>query len=52
MHKVGKERVPALLSLGNINTERMAIRAQTLEVMTLNPNENIKTKLSEIANKD
>ena len=50
MHKVGKERVPALLSLGNINTERMAIRAQTLEVMTLNPNENIKTKLSEIAN--
>ena len=50
MHKVGKERVPALLSLGNINTERMAIIAQTLEVMTLNPNENIKTKLSEIAN--
>ena len=50
MHKVGKERVPALLSLGNINTERMAIRAQTFEVMTLNPNENIKTKLSEIAN--
>ncbi len=48
MHKVGKERVPALLSLGNINTERMAIRAQILEVMTLNPNENIKTKLSEI----
>jgi methyl-accepting chemotaxis protein len=50
LHKVGKERVPALLSLGNINTERMAIIAQTLEVMTLNPNENIKTKLSEIAN--
>jgi methyl-accepting chemotaxis protein len=48
MHKVGEERVPALLSLGNINTERMAIRAQTLEVITLNPNENIKTKLSEI----
>ena len=49
IHKVGEERVPALLSLGNINTERMAIRAQTLEVITLNPNENIKTKLSEIA---
>ena len=50
MQKVGEERVPALLSLGNVNTERMAIRAQTLEVMTLDSNENIKTKLSEIAN--
>ena len=50
MHKVGEERVPALLSLGNINTERMAIRAQTLEVLTLDSNENIKMKLSEIAN--
>ncbi len=50
MQKVGEERVPALLSLGNVNTERMAIQAQTLEVMTLDSNENIKTKLSEIAN--
>ena len=50
MHKIGEERVPALLSLGNINTERMAIRAQTLEVLTLDSNSDIKIKLSEIAN--
>ena len=50
MHKIGEERVPALLSLGNINAERMSIRAQTLEVLTLDSNSDIKTKLSEIAN--
>ena len=49
MHKVGKERVPALLNLGNLNTERMAIRAQTLEVLTLDENSNIKNTLEKIA---
>ena len=49
MHKVGEERVPALLSLGNLNTERMAIRAQTLEVLTLDENSNLKDALTRIS---
>ncbi|CAM3441991.1 methyl-accepting chemotaxis protein [Arcobacter aquimarinus] len=49
MHKIGEERVPALLSLGNLNTERMAIRAQTLEVLTLDGSSNIKNTLEKIA---
>ena len=35
MQNIGDERIPALLSLSNINAERMAIRAQTLEVLIL-----------------
>ena len=38
MHQIGEERVPALLSLGNVNTERMSIRAQTFEVLILDSN--------------
>ena len=49
MNKIGIERVPALLSLGNLNTERMAIRAQTLEVLTLDESSNIKDALVRIA---
>jgi methyl-accepting chemotaxis protein len=35
MHTIGDYRVPGLLALGNMNTERMVIRAQTLEVLLL-----------------
>ena len=38
MHTIGDERVPGLLYLANMNTERMIIRAQTLEVLTLESN--------------
>ncbi|MFY9080499.1 methyl-accepting chemotaxis protein [Aliarcobacter butzleri] len=48
MHSVGEERIPALLSLSNINAERMVIRAQTLEVLILDMNKNTKDKLLEI----
>ncbi|MCT7602557.1 HAMP domain-containing methyl-accepting chemotaxis protein [Aliarcobacter butzleri] len=50
MHSVGEERIPALLSLSNINAERMAIRAQTLEVLTLDRTKNHKEKISSIEN--
>jgi methyl-accepting chemotaxis protein len=50
MHQIGEERVPALLSLGNINTERMSIRAQTLEVLILDSSKNIKDELLKITN--
>ncbi len=50
MHQIGEERVPALLSLGNVNTERMSIRAQTFEVLILDSNKNIKDALLKISN--
>jgi methyl-accepting chemotaxis protein len=34
MHKVGEERVPGLLYLSNMNTERMTIRGQTLQIFS------------------
>ncbi|BAK69880.1 HAMP domain-containing methyl-accepting chemotaxis protein [Aliarcobacter butzleri] len=48
MQNIGDERIPALLSLSNINAERMAIRAQTLEVLILDKTKNNKEKLQEI----
>ena len=46
MHQIGEKRVPALLALSNINVERMNIRAQTLEVLTLELETNVQEKLS------
>ncbi|MFA6789145.1 MAG: methyl-accepting chemotaxis protein [Arcobacteraceae bacterium] len=48
MHTIGDERVPGLLYLANMNTERMVIRAQTLEVMTLEFNYNAQENFSKI----
>ena len=48
MQNIGDERIPALLSLSNINAERMAIRAQTLEVLILDKTKSNKEKLQEI----
>lgn len=49
MHKVGDERVPGLLYLTTMNTERMIIRSQTLEVLTLEYDYNAQEKFSHIA---
>ncbi|MDY0327707.1 MAG: methyl-accepting chemotaxis protein [Arcobacteraceae bacterium] len=49
MHKIGEERVPGLLYIGNLNTERMIIRAQTLDVLTLKNDYNVKEKFVDIA---
>jgi methyl-accepting chemotaxis protein len=46
MHQIGERRVPALLALSNLNVERMNIRAQTLEVLTLESETNIQERLS------
>ena len=46
MHQIGERRVPALLALSNLNVERMNIRAQTLEVLTLELETNVQEKLS------
>ncbi|RZV13320.1 chemotaxis protein [Aliarcobacter butzleri] len=48
MQNIGDERIPALLSLSNINAERMAIRAQTLEVLILDRTKSNKERLQEI----
>ncbi|MCR8710691.1 HAMP domain-containing methyl-accepting chemotaxis protein [Aliarcobacter butzleri] len=48
MQNIGDERIPALLSLSNINAERMAIRAQTLEVLILDKTKSNKERLQEI----
>ncbi len=48
MHQIGEKRVPVLLALANLNVERMNIRAQTLEVLTLDSETNIQEKLSNI----
>ncbi|MCG3678304.1 methyl-accepting chemotaxis protein [Aliarcobacter butzleri] len=48
MQNIGDERISALLSLSNINAERMAIRAQTLEVLILDKTKNNKERLQEI----
>ena len=50
MQNIGDERIPALLSLSNINAERMAIRAQTLEVLILDKTKSNKEILQEIVN--
>lgn len=50
MQNIGNERIPALLSLSDLNTERMSVGAQTLEVLTLNRIKNNKEKLLEIQN--
>jgi methyl-accepting chemotaxis protein len=49
MHLVGDERVPDLLSLGNLNTERMVIRGQTLEILTFDEHTNIQEGVSKVA---
>ena len=49
MHQVGDERVPDLLSLGNLNTERMVIRGQTLEILTFDEHTNIQEGVSKVA---
>ncbi|WP_323588501.1 HAMP domain-containing methyl-accepting chemotaxis protein [Aliarcobacter butzleri] len=48
MQNIGDERIPALLSLSNINAERMSIRAQTLEVLILDRTKSNKERLQEI----
>ena len=48
MHQIGEKRVPVLLALSNLNVERMNIRAQTLEVLTLELETNIQERLSTI----
>ncbi|RBQ30167.1 HAMP domain-containing methyl-accepting chemotaxis protein [Aliarcobacter vitoriensis] len=49
LENIGNERIPALLSLSDLNAERMSIRAQTLDVLTLNSSENNKDRLLQIA---
>ncbi len=46
MHQIGERRIPALLALSNLNVERMNIRAQTLEVLTLESATNVQERLS------
>ena len=46
MHQIGEKRVPVLLALSNLNVERMNIRAQTLEVLTLELETNVQDRLS------
>ena len=48
MHQIGEKRVPVLLALANLNVERMNIRAQTLEVLTLEFENNIQDRLANI----
>ncbi|WP_418187524.1 HAMP domain-containing methyl-accepting chemotaxis protein [Aliarcobacter lanthieri] len=50
LDSIANERIPALLSLSDLNTERMSIRSQTLDVLTLDYNSNNKDRLIEIAN--
>ena len=49
MHQVGDERVPDLLSLGNLNTERMIIRGQTLEILTFDEHTDLQENISKVA---
>ena len=51
MHQIGERRIPALLALSNLNVERMNIRAQTLEVLTLESATNVQERLSIIKQK-
>ena len=46
MYQIGEKRVPALLALSNLNVERLNIRAQTLEVLTLELETNVQDRLS------
>lgn len=48
MHKIGEERVPGLLYLANMNTERMIIRGQTLQVFRYSFSEKLSTQFSEL----
>ncbi len=48
---VGQNRIPDLIDLSQINYQRMMIRSQTLEVLTLENQEEIKTQLQEIYEK-
>ena len=53
MNKIGQERVPGLLYLASLNTQRMTIRGQTLQVFRYsydaNTNAQIKTLMEERA---
>lgn len=48
---VGQSRIPDLIDLSQINYQRMMIRSQTLEVLTLENQEEIKTQLQGIYEK-
>lgn len=47
--KLAEERVPGMLYLGTLDKERMVIRSQTLEVLTLEFEYNSQSKFSDIA---
>jgi len=48
MHNIGEVRVPGLLHLAGLNTERMTIRSQTFEVLTLASNYNAQDRFENI----
>jgi methyl-accepting chemotaxis protein len=50
MHKIGEEKVLGLLYLANINTERMIIRGQTLQVFRYTFSDKVNSQFVEILN--